>query len=338
MKNEIKFPTQLVQLALLAGLYLAFVTPAFAFSKLYVFGDSLSDQGNVSVLSGGALPPHEYTDGATVGRFTNGRNYVDYLAKDFGLTVAPSLLGGTNYAYGGARTNSPTGSLLLGLGQQRDAYLTRLGSSAADANALYIVWAGANDIQDILQNLQANPSYDPTQALTNTGANLGNVIGSLAAAGARSIVVPNIPDLGLIPSVTGGGNPNLSVSGLVSSFNSGLEEILQGLERAYPATEIIRIDAFSQLDTLYYNGAAFGLSNVSDGCYSLYIQAGGASCADPDAYLFWDADHPTTAVHRILASNVLSAVPEPANVLLMGAGLMMVMLASQRRLGSARRG
>lgn len=227
---------------------------------------------------------------------------------------------------------------MLGLVQQRDAYLARLGNGAADADALYIVWAGANDLYDILQNRQANPSYDPTQALTTVGAALGKVIGSLAGAGAHSIVVPNIPDLGLVPSVTGGGRPNLSVSALVSGFNAGLEGVLQGLDLAYPATDIIRIDAFSQLDTLYYSGAAFGLSNVSDGCYSLDVQAGGTRCANSDAYLFWDLDHPTTAVHRILASNVLNAVPEPANVSLMGAGLMMVMLMSRGRSVSARRG
>ena len=52
---------------------------AAPYSGLYVFGDSLSDQGNVSHIAGGALPPGEYTDGTTSGRFTNGKNYIDYL-------------------------------------------------------------------------------------------------------------------------------------------------------------------------------------------------------------------------------------------------------------------
>jgi outer membrane lipase/esterase len=192
-----------------ALLYLPFPAYAFSFSNLYVFGDSLSDQGNISTLTGGAIPPAEYTDGSTTGRFTNGKNYVDYLAQDLGLTVTPSLLGGTNYAYGGARTNyhilpPPALSLI----QQRDAYLAHLGGGKADPNALYIVWAGANNLSDILTNLQTNPLYNPYPDLASAGADIAGVIASLAASGVRHIIAPNIPDLGLVPGVTGGGPPS----------------------------------------------------------------------------------------------------------------------------------
>lgn len=309
------------------ALCLAFVTTlasAVPFSNLYVFGDSLSDQGNVSLISGGTVPPPEYTDGSISGRFTNGRNYIDYLAQDLGLTVTPSLLGGANYAYGGARTSyhvMPTPAALSVL-QQRDAYLTGLGGSSADASALYIVWAGANNLADILVKLATIPGYSPSADMTSAVGDIANVVTSLVVAGAHSIVVPNIPDLGLVPKVTGGGPPNAGASYLTSLFNQGLSTALNQIDSLFPAIDLIRVDTFSLLDAVYMNPAAYGLTNVSAGCYSLYVEPGGTTCANPDQYLFWDALHPTTAMHQILADGFLHAVPEPGTLLLVGLGLL----------------
>lgn len=317
----------------LALLFSPVAAHAYAYSNLYVFGDSLSDQGNVSLLTGGAIPPSEYTDGSTYGRFTNGKNYIDYLAADMGLSVTPSLLGGTNYAYGGARTNyhilpNPAALSLL---QQRDAYLATLGGRAADANALYLVWAGANNFADIFGRLRSNPLYNPTMDLLGAGADISNTIASLAAAGAQHILAPNIPDLGLVPAVTGGGPANPAVSNMVARFNFGLEQALQGIELAFPDTEIIRIDTFSMLNALYRDPASYSFTNNTLGCYSLYVRAGGTTCAKPDEYIYWDLDHPTSATHRILATNIAHAVPEPQSVFLMLTGGGMLLLAIQRR-------
>jgi len=46
--------------------------PLATISGFYVFGDSLSDQGNVYAITGQTVPPAEYSDGVTFGRFTNG--------------------------------------------------------------------------------------------------------------------------------------------------------------------------------------------------------------------------------------------------------------------------
>jgi hypothetical protein len=66
-------------------------------------GDGLSDVGDDCVASNGAQPPpaNEYSNG----RFTNGGNWLDYLAKDLGVPApTPYLLGGPDYAFGGAST------------------------------------------------------------------------------------------------------------------------------------------------------------------------------------------------------------------------------------------
>lgn len=239
---------------------------AVPFDNMYVFGDSISDAGNDSILMGGTIPPPEYTDGTTSGRFTNGRNYNDYLSQSLGLTETPSLVGGTDYAYGGARTNSANLPGALSLLQQSSSYLSSLGGGSADPNALYIVWAGANNLSDILTQMLVNPLYKPTPDLTTAINNLGFVVSSLAQAGARDILVPDIPDLGIIPAVYGGGPRNPLVSGLVAGFNLNSGAVLNGIDQTNPGLNLMRLDTLSLVDQIYKNPAAYNLTSVTDPC------------------------------------------------------------------------
>ncbi|MFN7177524.1 MAG: hypothetical protein ACK4MX_11630, partial [Thermaurantiacus sp.] len=71
-------------------------------STLYVFGDSLVDAGNVFITTGGVTP--NPAQGYFEGRFTNGLDFTDILQQALtGAPTAPSLAGGTNFAFGGAR-------------------------------------------------------------------------------------------------------------------------------------------------------------------------------------------------------------------------------------------
>src|SRR5580704_13702843 len=76
---------------------------AESIDAIYSFGDSLSDVGNDSTLSGGLLPGAPYVNG----QFSNGPVWVQDLATALGLSpLTPSLLSGTDYAYGAAETGS----------------------------------------------------------------------------------------------------------------------------------------------------------------------------------------------------------------------------------------
>src|SRR5262249_42011574 len=89
-------------LCILAGLSLA--RPANAeppFSEVVVFGDSISDTGNVFLFTDGVAAGPPYFEG----RFSNGPVWVEVLAQGLGLPApAPSLSGGTNSAWGRAQT------------------------------------------------------------------------------------------------------------------------------------------------------------------------------------------------------------------------------------------
>ncbi len=188
--------------ALVFGLCCFTAAHAIPFTGLYAFGDSLSDVGNDLIITGGAVPISTiYTDGSNTGRFTNGLNYLDVLAGSLGLSLTPSVTGGTDYAYGGARTTYVNPGLVpfgaLSFNQQIDAYDST--HATADPNALYVLWIGANDMGDAIRAAAlGNPSAIGT-AIGTAMTGIGGAIGDLAGKGAQHFLVPNLPDLSLIP-------------------------------------------------------------------------------------------------------------------------------------------
>lgn len=307
---------------------------AWAYDSLYIFGDSLSDQGNFYAITGGSSPPQEYSDGATFGRFTNGKNYVDYLDFLLGISSSNSLSGGNNYAYGGARTDShPQASYgALSLLDQVAAY-NNSRKTTADPGALYIVWAGANNLKDILMPPSGIPmtQQEVSYTLTKTASDMGYAVETLADSGAKTLLVPNLPDLGIVPIATGGGSPNEGATLLSQSYNSILAGVLSAFEQSHPDVNLIRFDTFALVDDVYYNPAKYGLSNVTTACYSAFVEPGGTLAGDPADYLSWDGFHPTTAAHQILADSMYSTVvPLPSAILLFCPGAAALLLCKRR--------
>jgi phospholipase/lecithinase/hemolysin len=282
------------------------------------------------------IPPPEYTDGTNVGRFTNGLNYIDYLSASLNLTVTPFLVdGGSNYATGGARTDSASiGGIPLGpfsLLDQRNNYLTNVDPSGIDPDTLHVVWGGSNDLTDIVETVIADPTFDALSAIEDTITDIVDIIDSLAAADARSILVPNVPNLGLVPLITdtNGSVPVDEATLLSALFNTGLADALDGLGALYPDTTLFEFDVFGLLTDAYSNPETYDFVNVTEGCYSLLAISGGTTCANPDEYLSWDGFHPTTKAHELLAANVV--VPLPAAVWLFGSGMFGLLIVARRR-------
>ncbi|WP_114239502.1 autotransporter domain-containing protein [Dyella sp. C9] len=110
------------------------------FNSVIVFGDSLSDAGNISLATNPSVqPPLKFT--------TNpGSVTVQNVASYYGYNLTASLAGGTDYAWGGAGllNNSPgTPSAVPTITTQINAYLA---AGKVDSKALYSIWGGGNDI------------------------------------------------------------------------------------------------------------------------------------------------------------------------------------------------
>src|SRR5580700_8063817 len=95
--------TKILALLALATGGLSPTLRASSIDAIYAFGDSLSDVGNIYASSGGVIPGAPYVNG----QFSNGPVWVQDLASSLGLApLTPSLLGGSDYAYGGAETGT----------------------------------------------------------------------------------------------------------------------------------------------------------------------------------------------------------------------------------------
>jgi phospholipase/lecithinase/hemolysin len=270
----------------------AITVPSGGFSAVYSFGDSLSDAGNVSVATLGAIPASPYSDG----RFTNGNVWVQDLAQNLGLpAVKPSLAGGTDYAYGGTETGLTSAHIInpTDLPSQLAQFVANVPNPSP--NALYTVWAGSNDVLDIA-NAAETPAQQQAsiqQAVTNETATIGGLI----AHGAKDLVVMAVPDLGKTPYEMARPATDATSSALAQEFNTDLGSALRTI-MASGVASIDYVDTYGLLDTAIANPAAFGFTNVTQ---PVTLAATGSA---QNGYLFFDDLHPTAATHALLAASV----------------------------------
>ncbi|HZX81582.1 MAG TPA: autotransporter domain-containing protein [Lysobacter sp.] len=314
-----------VRTALAAALALA-AMPAFAqtYSSTVFFGDSLTDTGAFRP----ALVATQGPAAAIVGRFTTnpGLIWAEYLADFYGTSVNPYYganatvqnPAGTNFAVGGARVATTSASAfgaVPSLQTQVNAYLGANGGRA-DANALYTVWGGANDL------FAATPATANAIVAGAVAGEIG-IVKQLTAAGARYIVVPTLPDLGKTPaSLAQSAAVQVQSTALSVGYNNAL---FSGLSSA--GLRVIPLDTFNLLNEVIANPAQFGLSNVSGTACNLALLGGAGSLAcnpntyvnpnAPDTYLFADGVHPSLAGHRIMGDYALSVLEAPRQVQLL---------------------
>ena len=282
----------ILSLAIIA--LLSFVMAVFApsilsvqkINQLYIFGDSLSDTGNIYRATGGVYPssPPYFQ-----GRYSNGLVWVEYLASGLKLTSEQR----TNFAFGGATTGSSGMNGIPGLLAQVDNFTK--AHPDINPNALYVLWAGANDYLYGTSN-----STMPIE-------NLSKAIQLLSTGGAKKILVANIPDLGKLPSTRYTANSN-SLSQSAIAHNQSLAKSFEVLnDKLGHDTQIIELDVNSLYREAITEPAKFGFTNVTNACLNNNVN-NVAVCDNPDKFLFWDGIHPTTAGHRILAEAALKAL------------------------------
>jgi phospholipase/lecithinase/hemolysin len=297
---------------------------------LFVAGDSLSDPGNVYAATSAVsavlptvvepIPPSPpYFDG----RFSNGPVWAENLGAR--LELEPWRV--RNVALGGAKTSGNTAlddvpafarrllsnADLGGLREQVDTYLAAGGPVPRDG--LYVLWAGANDY------LFDAPTTTPA-GLPRPVVDVDRSVRELAEAGATRFLVPNLPDLGRLPS-TRGDPEAAALSAATETHNAALAATLAdtaaglGLDLALFDVAGYFADALD---------GAFGFANVTTPC----VRAPD-SCGDA---LFFDGLHPSAAAHAQLGDLAYDVVqtPLPAGLsLLAPAFLVLAGLAHYRR-------
>lgn len=296
-----------------------FIPAAFAetprFDAMYVFGDSLSDNGNDLILTklmgiSPAIPPSE-TPHRTYfqGRFSNGPVAFEYLwrmiRQNANAVVKPSLAfasplqsGAINYAFGGATSGTsnvtPGGFPVPGLLGQVEAFRFGLLGRQAPTRSLFALWIGANDYA-------ATVPGSPEVVVSN----IKRAIQRLYQSGARNFLVLNLPDLGLTPVAQGQG-VGAALSALSQFHNALLAQAIGHLQSTFPSARIIAIDVFALAQNLLGStiGGIPALETLEPGAGSCLL-LNPLTCTDVplvlnDPFFYWDVEHPTTYVHGIL--------------------------------------
>lgn len=259
------------------------------YTKIVMFGDSLSDTGTMLALTGGAVPASPNF----AGRFSNGPVWVEYLASALDLPLV-------NFAAGGALTGNGNlfetrlGADFPGLLEEIAQFIA-LNPGPTDPNAVYVVWAGANDFR-----VAAISGQPPEMTIKNVIENLVNAIVALKKVGAEHIVVPNLPDLGRTPEgLSGGPAFSQQATALSQAFNQAYAIALDKL-----GFGLIRVDIFAEQHRIAKDPSEYGFTDVTTPCFIPPTTV----CADPGSHLFWDPIHPTTEAHAILAEKVARAI------------------------------
>ena len=236
------------------------------------------------------------------GRFTNGGNWLDYLAHDLGVAApVASIAGGSDYAFGGASTGAGTttyapGEAVPNVDSQIAMYLS---AHTPTANELFTIWAGANNL---LIGNQTNPMV-PAQ-------DIAKEITTLANAGAKQFLIPNLPLLGEIPASS---SLPAAQQQALNAWSIGFNQTLQAEAAALQTSlgvQIHVVDVQGLLQKVLSNPAAFGFTNATGSAINSSLNGNG--------YVFWDTEHPTTAADALIAKAAAETVPEPSTLLVFG--------------------
>lgn len=340
---------------LFAGLPAA--THAMPYSQLIIFGDSLSDSGQFPdigspLLGGNPTGGVRFTNRTGPLYFGNNSEYFDAVATQrlaalLGLQALPStpilpqvLTGnadGTNYAVGGYRTDQILASITAANGsvvnagggtiRTRNGYLVDM--PRVDPNALFYINGGGNDV---LQGIVTNQASAAAAA-----ADLVAGVAALQQAGARTIIVSDLPDVGLTPA------------GFASGFRtawsnaSGLLNDQLGAQLSALGGNVIRLNFRALLSEVKSDLATYGFDPLvsqtdvcfsGDRCLADPTWGLGGLTPNPDRLMFNDGVHPTGAVQQISADYIYSILGAPWEVSLLPEMAMASLNGHQQQLRS----
>ena len=257
------------------------------FESIVIFGDSLSDNGNVYALTNETYPIPPYWKG----RYSNGPNWVDQL----------NLSGVSDYAYGSATTDNnlvqgyTKGNTVPvpGMLQQVEIYLNSTNVNEIDfERTLYILWGGNNDF-----------IFDFTLYPDVIVASLLKSAQSLLDIGAKNLLVFNQVPVQYFPFTKPFGAPELFIY-LTEQANFHLLNFTESIQINNPQASLKIFDIHSLiLNIVTENSTNF--TNTADNCWeNVNVTTVLQFCTDPDEYFFVDTLHFTSRAHGLIADAV----------------------------------
>ncbi|KAI5077361.1 hypothetical protein GOP47_0007185 [Adiantum capillus-veneris] len=322
--GSLPFPaTSSMHQLLASGAWLSTSSPS-----IFIFGASLVDAGE----NAAAMPLRSYADfdpygsdyfGKPVGRWSNGRTFMDFITEGLGYGHIPAYLRsigsdfthGVNFASSGSTAANSTAvgnnsgglfCLLVQVDQFRDFQDTVMSSGhyigleekarlrQRFSDAIYFFETGNNDYMDALD--QFGDSLDINATVTTTIAAMKVAFEAMYGLGARTFIILNATPTGCSPEVLSfmdddeevdANNCSALWTDIVQAHNKRLIELLDELRDNYPAGEWVLFDVYSIFMDGYLNPSSYGIVYPFRACCG----AGGTYNVDANVKCGMDAQY-----------------------------------------------
>jgi outer membrane lipase/esterase len=299
-------------------LWLCLIAPAAQAGSLYVFGDSLVDNGNIPRVYGVPLsviegPNARYYDD---GRFANGPVWVEYLPSRTGLAFAA----GNDFAVGGAFagnivSNGESYGDIINLFHVTpvqlpsfDQQVENFAASGGRFSPGDVVAVSASGNNYFAVGSTGNPEKDNAEIATAVGQAVGQTasgLNGLISLGARTLVVETLGDFSSIPFFHNDSPQQLAFENQIGTANNAALVPAMAQLHARTGANILVINQGQISAEILADPAAYGKTNVTQACVSVPACLT-ASTAVQNQYLFWDDEHPTTGTDVLTAEFVAS--------------------------------
>ncbi|KAJ3689695.1 hypothetical protein LUZ61_018859 [Rhynchospora tenuis] len=315
---------------------LSVLIKARATVPIFVFGDSLADNGNNNNLNVPLLDKSNFAHNGidfpgriATGRFSNGFNGVDYIARFLGFPIGPppyssitkpnQMLRGVNFASAGSGIQDYTGPGTINMTTQiknfqKVAQVLRqmLGQSQAEhtiATSIFIIVTANNDMFEYYFATGAANAASNDQFINNLADRFIQHLMSLYNSGARNFYIAGTGHLGCVPFLTSK-NPagtcidtlnqlSMKYNTIASARVSQLSSRLQGMRYSYS-------NIYRMTSDIIESPTLFGIADVQNACCGdgkfngeVQCTANVTYCHNRNDHFYWDWFHPTQAIYRI---------------------------------------
>ncbi|PSV16012.1 thermolabile hemolysin [Photobacterium kishitanii] len=271
------------------------ITHSNAINKIVAFGDSLSDTGNTFNGSQWLFPN---SNSWFLGHFSNGLVWTEYLANAKHLPLY-------NWAVGGAAGVNEYG-ILTGIYDQISSFNTYMKSAKNYniGNTLFTLEFGLNDFMNYGRNV------------TQVKSDYSTALIRLTDIGAKNILLMTLPDASKAPQFKYSSAEKVAlVSKQIKQFNAFIKE--QAAYYKAKGINITLVDAYKMFENVTSNPQKYGFINAKDACMDInrssskdYLISHNLTndCAQngSDKYVFWGVTHPTTAMHKYIAQQIIN--------------------------------